>query len=208
MMTHHIFEILRAALLHYGYWAVAGVLLLESAGLPLPGETILLLASFFAYSQHELRFPFIILVGTLASTAGGELGFAMGRWGGSPLIERYREVFSIRRETVNRGEALFEKYGAGMVFLARFLFGMRVLASLLAGALHMPWKKFVLSNFLGAAVWVSAICGAGYLFGGHWNRLAHDLKRFDLIVALVVAVAAWFWWWRHRPSQGSIHRAP
>jgi membrane protein DedA with SNARE-associated domain len=56
----------------------------------------------------------------------------------------------------------------------------------------------VVFNFFGAAVWVAVICGAGYLFGGHWNRLAHDLKRFDLAVAIVVVVAALFWWWRNR----------
>jgi hypothetical protein len=81
-------------------------------------------------------------------------------------------VLHSRGERVERGDRLFERYGAATVFLARFLFGMRVLASLLAGALHMPWRKFVLFNFLGAAVWVTAICGAGYLFGGHWGRLA------------------------------------
>ncbi|MGA7475209.1 MAG: hypothetical protein WBW60_20920 [Candidatus Sulfotelmatobacter sp.] len=70
-MTHHILTLLRDALVHYGYWAVAAALLLESAGLPLPGETVLLLASFLAYSQHELRFPWIILVGTVATTVGG-----------------------------------------------------------------------------------------------------------------------------------------
>jgi membrane protein DedA with SNARE-associated domain len=80
---------------------------------------------------------------------------------------------------------------------------MRVLASLLAGALHMPWRKFVLFNFLGAAVWVTAICGAGYLFGGHWGRLIHDLKRFDLVVAIVVVVAALLWWWRSRNNRDS-----
>ncbi|MGA8502964.1 MAG: DedA family protein, partial [Candidatus Sulfotelmatobacter sp.] len=63
MMSHHIFELLRGALVHYGYWAVATLLLLEGAGLPLPGETILLLASFLAYSQHELQFPWVIVVG-------------------------------------------------------------------------------------------------------------------------------------------------
>src|SRR5580692_9778949 len=141
-MTQHIFDLLRGAVVHYGYWAVAALLLLESAGLPLPGESILLLASFLAYSEHELSLPWVIVVGTLATTAGGELGFALGRHGGRPLIERYRNVFSIRAETVARGDRLFEKYGAVTVFLARFLFGMRVLASLLAGALHMPWRKF------------------------------------------------------------------
>jgi membrane protein DedA with SNARE-associated domain len=200
-MNHHIFELLRGALVHYGYWAVAAVLLLENTGLPLPGETVLLLASFLAYSEHELRFPLVILVGIVATTAGGELGFAVGRHGGRPLIERYREFFSIRAETVERGDRLFERYGAATVFLARFLFGMRVLASLLAGALRMPWRKFALYNFLGAAVWVTAICGAGYLFGGHWGRLAHDLKRFDLVVAIVVVVGGLWLWWRSRQSR-------
>jgi membrane protein DedA with SNARE-associated domain len=200
-MTHHIFDMLRGALVHYGYWAVAAVLVLESAGLPLPGETILLLASFLAFSQHELQLPWVIVVGTLASTAGGEVGFAMGRYGGRPLIERYRHIFSIDASTVARGDRLFERYGAATVFLARFLFGMRVLASLLAGALHMPWRKFVLCNFLGAAVWVTAICSAGYLFGRHWGRLMLDVKRIELLVVIMVVVAGLIWWWRNRESQ-------
>jgi membrane protein DedA with SNARE-associated domain len=200
-MTHYIFELLRGALVHYGYWAVAALLLLESAGLPLPGETILLLASFLAYSEHELRLPWVIVVGTVASTLGGELGFALGHHGGRPMIERYRHVFSIRAETMERGDRLFERYGAGTVFVARFLFGMRVLASLLAGALHMPWRKFTLFNFMGAAVWVSAICGAGYLFGGHWGRLAHDLRRLDLLVGIVVVTGGLWLWWRSRKQR-------
>ena len=202
-MSHHIFELLRGALVHYGYWAVAALLLLEGAGLPLPGETILLLASFLAYSEHELQLPWVIVVGTVASALGGEIGFALGQRGGRPLIERYRHVFSIRAETVERGDRLFERYGAAAVFLGRFLFGMRVLASLLAGALHMPWRKFVVFNFLGAAVWVSAICGAGYLFGGHWGRLAHDLRRVDLLVGIVVVVAGLWLWWRSRNKIGT-----
>jgi membrane protein DedA with SNARE-associated domain len=199
-MTHPIFDLLRGALVHYGYWAVAAVLLLENAGVPLPGETVLLLASFLAYSEHELRLPWIILVGTVATTVGGELGFALGRHGGRPLIERYRHFFSVRAETVARGDRLFERYGAGTVFLARFIFGMRVLASLLAGALDMPWRKFVLFNFLGAAAWVTTICGAGYLFGGHWGRLVRDLKRFDVVVAIVVVLGALLLWWRNRKA--------
>ena len=202
-MSHHIFELLRGALVHYGYWAVAALLLLEGAGLPLPGETILLLASFLAYSEHELQLSWVIVVGTVASALGGEIGFALGQRGGRPLIERYRHVFSIRAETVERGDRLFERYGAAAVFLGRFLFGMRVLASLLAGALHMPWRKFVVFNFLGAAVWVSAICGAGYLFGGHWGRLAHDLGRVDLLVGIVVVVAGVWLWWRSRNKIGT-----
>lgn len=190
--------------MHYGYWAVVVVLLLENAGVPLPGETVLLLASFLAYSEHELRLPWIILAGTVATAVGGEFGFALGRHGGRPLIERYRHVFSIRAETVERADRLFERYGAATVFLARFIFGMRVLASLLAGSLRMPWRKFVLFNFLGAVVWVTVVCTAGYLFGGHWGRLVHDLKRFDLAVSIVVVLTALLLWWRSRRGRGSV----
>jgi membrane-associated protein len=201
-MNQHIIDLLRGAVVHHGYWAVAVLLLLESAGLPLPGESVLLLASFLAFSEHELQLPWVIVVGIVASTLGGELGFALGRNGGRPLIERYQHIFGIRPESIARGERLFDRYGPATVFLARFLFGMRVLASLLAGALHMPWRKFVLYNFLGAAVWVTAICSAGYLFGGHWGRLVHDLKRFDLVVLIVVVGAALFYWWRKRGRAG------
>jgi len=200
-MTHHILDLLRAALVHYGYWAVAGALLLESAGLPLPGETILVLASFLAYSEHELRFPWIIVVAIVATTLGGELGFTLGRYGGRPLIERYREVFYVRRETLLRGERLFERYGPATVFMARFLFGLRVLAALLAGALRMPWRKFALFNFLGAGVWVTTICSAGYLFGGHWSRLTRDLRRLNLAIAIGAAIVVLWWWWRSRRVQ-------
>src|ERR1700689_5407540 len=106
-MTHHTLELLRGAVVHYGYWAVAALLLLESAGLPLPGETVLLLASFLAYTEHELRLPWLIVVATLATVLGGDLGFALGRQDGRPLIKRYQNAFGIRPENLARGERVF-----------------------------------------------------------------------------------------------------
>jgi membrane protein DedA with SNARE-associated domain len=193
-MTHHIFEMLRAALVHYGYWAVAAALLLENAGVPVPGETVLLLASFLAYSEHELRLPLVILVGTMAATLGDNLGFALGHYGGRPWLERHGRIFRVSDAALARGERLFERYGAFTVFLARFVFGMRILAGPMAGALRMPWKKFVAFNFLGAAVWVTAISGAGYLFGRHWERLIRDLKRFDVAVGAAAVLFALLLW--------------
>src|ERR1700691_3025469 len=102
-MNHHIFEMLRGALVHYGYWAVAAVLLLENAGAPLPGETVLLLASFLAYSEHELSLPWVIVVGIVATTVGGEFGFALGRHGGGPPSERYLKVLPIDDGNLGRG---------------------------------------------------------------------------------------------------------
>jgi membrane protein DedA with SNARE-associated domain len=197
-MTHHILDLLRSALVQYGYWAVAAALMLENAGLPVPGETVLLMASFLAYSEHDLRLTWIILVGTVAATLGDNLGFALGYYGGRPLLARYSAVFRIRKATVAQGERLFERYGVVTVFFARFVFGMRIIAGPLAGVLRMPWQKFLVSNFLGAGLWVTVISGAGYLFGQHWGRLERDVKRFDIGVAILVLLAAAYWWWRGR----------
>src|SRR2546425_9933714 len=81
-MAQHIFDLLRGYLAQYGYWAVAAALLLENAGLPVPGETVLLLASFLAFSEHRLHLAYIIVVGVCAATAGDNVGFAVGYYGG------------------------------------------------------------------------------------------------------------------------------
>ncbi len=205
-MTHSIVDLLRSAVVHYGYWAVAFTLLLENMGIPLPGETILLIASFMAYSEHDLRLSWIIVFATIACTVGDNLGYALGYRGGRPLLSRYQSFFRIRPATIERGEKLFETYGALTVFFARFVFGMRIIAGPLAGVLRMPWRRFLLFNFLGATVWVSVISGAGYFFGQHWERLARGLKRLDLIlIALFLLLAAWRWY-RSRARNQSAPR--
>ena len=197
-MAHHILDLLRGLLVHYGYWAVAATLLLENAGVPVPGETILLLASFLAFSQHELQLGWIMVAGTVAATLGDNLGYGLGRRGGRPLLERYRHVFHISAASVSRGEALFEEYGSGTILFARFVFGMRVFAGPLAGVLRMPWKRFAVFNALGAALWVTAISLVGYSFGSQWNVLMHFMKRFDLALAAAFVLVAFFLWWRSR----------
>lgn len=206
-MNHFHLDYLRNAVVHHGYWAVAATLLLENCGLPLPGETILLVASFLAYSQQELQLSWIIVVATAVATFGGSLGFALGYHGGRPLLARYQSAFHIEQKTIERGESLFERFGAATVFFARFIFGLRVIAGPLAGVLRMPWRKFLIWNFLGAASWVTVISCAGYLFGRHWGRLMRDLKRFDVAVLIIVAIGAGIWWWRSRRQNGTRHPA-
>jgi membrane protein DedA with SNARE-associated domain len=194
-MTHHIVDLLRGALVHYGYWAVATALLLENAGLPAPGETTLLLAGFLAYSERGLQVWWIIVVGTLAATVGDNLGYAIGNCEGRPLLARYRGVFRISDASLWRGERLFERYGPVTILFARFVFGMRVIAGPLAGVLRMPWKRFTIFNLLGAVLWVTSISSLGYFFGSRWNLLMHVMKRFDLaLVAAFVLIAAIAWW--------------
>jgi len=200
-MSDYILELLRGYLTHYGYWAVGLALLLENAGLPVPGETILLLASFLAYSEHRLGLPYIILVGVCAATLGDNLGFAIGSYGGRPLLERYQKTLRIRPSVIARGEYLFARYGAATIFVARFIAGMRIIAGPLAGVLRMPWRKFLLFNFLGAVLWVSAIASVGYLFGKHWDTLVDLVQDANLAIAAVVIAGALLFWWRRRRKE-------
>ncbi len=197
-MHQTIFHSLREFVATYGYWAVALALLCENAGIPVPGETALLLASFLAYSEHRLHLGSIIAVATSAATLGDNIGYALGHYGGRPLLNRYQSVFRISPATLKRGEDMFARYGAAAIFFARFVFGLRVFAGPLAGVLRMRWRAFALFNFLGAAVWVTCIASAGYLFGQHWRSLLRAMQRFNIAVLIAAVVVILFLWWRYR----------
>jgi membrane protein DedA with SNARE-associated domain len=197
-MNHSIFDMMRMAVLHYGYWAVGTLLLVENVGVPVPGESILLLASFLAYSEHELQLYWIIVIATAVTALGGSLGFAVGHYGGRPLLDRYLTTFRIRQSAVVRGEDLFARFGALTIFFARFVFGLRLIAGPLAGVMRMPWRKFLIWNFLGATAWVTVICSAGYLFGRHWGRMQRVMGRVDAVLAIVAIIGVAIWWWRSR----------
>ena len=148
-----MFEHIRQFLIHWGYWGVAAFLLLENAGVPLPGETVLLLASVLAFKSHELRLPWIIVVGTIACTAGDNIGYLIGSAGGRPLLERWKNFFHVKDEHIHSAEELLHRYGPVAIFFARFIAGARIVAGPLAGVLRMHWKTFALFNFLGAVTW-------------------------------------------------------
>jgi membrane-associated protein len=173
-------------------------LLLENAGIPVPGETILLFASFLAFSERALSLPWIIVVGTLACTLGDNLGYAIGHRGGRPLLERYKHWFHISDRHIRRAEKLFERHGPPTVFVARFIFGMRIITGPLAGVLRMPWKQFVVFNFLGAVLWVTVISCVGYFFGQHWDQVIRILRNVNIGVIAVVAVIILVYWLRRR----------
>ena len=197
-MGSWLFQVLAEHFREWGYWTVPAVLLLENAGVPLPGETVLLFASFLAYQEHKLHLPYLILLGVAACTLGDNLGYLLGHFGGRPLLKRYQHVFRVRDRTIRRGERLFERHGHVAIFLARFIFGMRIIAGPLAGVLRMPWRQFVVFNFLGAAAWVTVISLVGYFFGSQWNTLVRVMGRVNLVIAIVALALLVFVWHRYR----------
>ncbi len=196
-MLQQLYGLLHDFFTTHGYWALALTLLLENAGIPLPGETMLLFASFLAFEHDGLNLAAIIAVGTAACTLGDNLGYWIGNRGGRPLLHRYQKAFRVPDDRIARGEKMFERFGAVTVFFARFVFGMRVLAGPLAGVLRMPWRRFVLFNLLGAVAWVSLVSLAGYFFGQHWHRLLRIVSQVNAVVFAVAVLVALAVWWRY-----------
>ncbi len=196
-MTHWVSQHLSYYFAHYGYWTVLVGLLLENAGIPLPGETILITASVLARTEHRLNIAFVGIVAVVAAVTGDNLGFALGRYAGCPLLERYRDLFHIKQETIREGERLIERRGGMAVFFARFIAGLRVLAGPLAGILKMRWARFLFFNALGALAWVAAIATAAYLLGPEIEIL---LRHATLAIAIVVVGGMVLWWWKRERS--------
>jgi membrane protein DedA with SNARE-associated domain len=200
---HSIIDTIRQFIIDWGYWAVAIGLLLENSGIPVPGETILIIASVLSFNTHELHLPWIIGVGTVAATIGDNIGYWIGRKGGRPLLERWKKFFRVRDSHIQSAEQLIGKYGSVSIFFARFVAGARIVAGPLAGVLMMEWKRFALFNFLGAITWVSVIATLGYLFGSQLDRLLDLMKDFNWIVLGLVVVLVLFFWWRRRQAARS-----
>ena len=202
-MLDQFFNLLRDFFHQYGYWTVGIALLLENAGIPVPGETTLLFASFLAYSEGKLHLPLIMVTGTIAATIGDNLGYLIGFYGGRRLLQRYQRVLRISPQRVERGERFFQQHGPPAIFFARFIFGMRMFAGPLAGVLRMQWKRFLLYNFLGALTWVVTMAALGYYFGSQWERLLEIMKGADIALLVVAGALVALWW--HRQKRGRDH---
>lgn len=172
----------RSVLDQWGYIALAGALLGESAGLPLPGETILVFASFLSHKGTSLRIYWVILVGIAAAVLGDNAGFLIGRHFGPRLLRWLRKTFHME-EDIAVAQDQIRRHGAATVFWARYIFILRTITGPVAGALGMDWKEFFLFNVLGAASWVTAVAFTGYLFANQFQTLMGFLEKLSWVIA-------------------------
>lgn len=151
----------------YGYLALAGLLFLEDFGLPVPGETVLVAAAFYA-GLGKLNIVLVIMIGFIAAVLGDNVGYSIGRLGGRPLVERWGKAILLTSERLDKAQSYFNNHGGKIVAGARFIDGLRQLNGIIAGISEMRWLKFLMFNMLGAAVWVSfwsliAYYGSSYI---------------------------------------------
>jgi len=185
-------ERILALIEHYGYLVVLFGVMLESTGVPLPGETILLAAGVLVQRGH-LDLWDAIVFGILGAVIGDQIGYWVGREGGRPFVLRWGRYAFVTPQRLARAEAFFQRHGGKAVFLARFFSGLRVFGALVAGISRMRWGTFLFYNALGGAVWVTGVVLLGYFLGSSLGLVERWLGRATLVLASVLAVVVAFY---------------
>ena len=186
-MAHTVFSILSEFFARYGYWAIFFGVMLENAGVPVPGETVLLFAGFLAY-HGQINLERAIVTGIAGATVGDTIGYTLGRFGGAAFVEKYRRRLSFLARHWESAQAYYLKHGQWAVFVARFITGLRVFNGILSGSFRMPYLRFLAFDFSGAVIWATTVCSVGFLFGSNWDRLVQFVKEFDRIILALLAI--------------------
>ncbi|MHB1468412.1 MAG: DedA family protein [Solirubrobacteraceae bacterium] len=195
-MSHHghlahlpgVLHTLEPALNNYGYLAVAGFVLLEDFGVPVPGETILILGAVYA-GTGRLNVVLVGLIAVLAAIVGDNIGFAIGRLGGQRLVDRFGRYILLTPERVQKASGFFERHGGKVIVIARFVEGLRQANGIIAGITDMRWARFLFFNAIGATLWVAVWLTVGYASGSHIDAIYKTATKYDAYLGIAVGVA-------------------
>jgi membrane protein DedA with SNARE-associated domain len=176
---------------HFGLWAVLLFVMIEDFGIPVPGETILIAASVYA-GAGRLNVVAVAVVGFIAAVIGDNIGFAIGHFGGRALALRWGRYVFLTEERLDKAEGFFDRQGAWIITVARFIEGLRQANGIVAGITGMHWLRFVAFNALGAGLWVGTWVSVGYLAGSHIDTIYSYITRYSYcaLIALAVVIAA------------------
>ena len=187
--TPHLVRLLHT----YTYPGVLSLVMLESLGIPLPGEIALVTAAAYAGIAHNVSVSGVILMAALGATIGGVLGYWIGIKGGLPLLTRYGSYIGVRKKHIEKAHGFFERNGAKTILFGRFVAVLRTWAAVIAGAACMSFRRFVAYNTLGSILWAIVFGWLGYYFGRDLPLLEHYISRASLgiLIVLALGIAAW-----------------
>jgi len=189
----------------YGYLVVFLLVMVESIGVPVPGETALVGAAVYAGSTHKLEIWGVIAVAIAGAIIGDNIGFSIGRYGGARLLLRHGHRIGLHEGRLKIGIWLFRRHGGKVVFWGRFVSVLRTYAAFLAGTNQMAWPRFLVFNAAGAIVWATAFGVAYYVFGGALEKLSTTIDVTLGVLGVVVLVA--FLVWSKRKEDELLARA-
>ena len=170
----------------YGYWAVFTLVALESLGIPLPGETILIAAATYAGHTHKLSVWGIFAAAAAGASLGDNAGSWIGDKGGYRLLRRYGHYIRVDEAKLKIGRYIFDRHGGKVVFFGRFVSILRTYAAFLAGTNRMRWRSFLVFNAAGGIVWAAVYTFVGYAIG---NTLRNVSATINIVLGVAAGVA-------------------
>jgi membrane protein DedA with SNARE-associated domain len=180
---------LDTALATYGYLAVFFFVGIESLGIPVPGETMLVTAAIYAGTTGRLSIFWVIVASSAGAILGDNIGYVIGRTGGYRLLKRYGRYIRLEENRLRLGQYLFHKHGPKVVFFGRFVSVLRIFAAFLAGVNHMHWRRFLIFNAAGGIIWSTIYGIAAYLLGQQLLRLSGPVDAALAVAGVMVIIA-------------------
>jgi membrane protein DedA with SNARE-associated domain len=170
----------------YGPWIIFCIVALESAGVPLPGETILIAAALLAATTAQINIVVVVLAAATGAIVGDGMGYMVGRRLGLPFLRRYGRYVRLDEDRLLIGRYLFFQYGSAVVFFGRFIAVLRMFAALLAGANSMPARRFFFFNITGGVCWACLFGFGAYAVGAEIDKIS----RAPSLILLGLFIAA------------------
>jgi membrane protein DedA with SNARE-associated domain len=186
-----------------GYLGVALWVAIESVIIPIPSELVLPFAGFLVgqgtaiepLTGQPWNVILVTLFGTIGATLGALVAYAIGWYGGRPIIERWGRYLGITPDDLDRADDFFARHGDAAAFFGRMVPIIRSLVSFAAGIAHMRLGRFIVFTFLGSLPWTLLLVVAGMVMGANWEEIGGILKRFEYLVLAILVVIAMLWIW-------------
>jgi membrane protein DedA with SNARE-associated domain len=184
-----------------GWFGVVVIMVLESANIPIPSEVTMPLAGWMLVQAKGLSTWQAFLLGgfwgAVGCTVGSVISYALGAWGGRPLVERYGKYIMVHEEDLEKADRWFARWGDWAAFISRLLPIVRTFISFPAGVARMNFPRFTFFSFVGSFLWCGLLAVGGFYLGEHWEELRAIMRPFDIPIAIVIVVALGYYIYRH-----------
>ncbi|SDT71892.1 DedA family protein [Actinoplanes derwentensis] len=176
----------------WGYLAIGGVIVVESFGVPAPGQTIMVAGSIYA-GYGRMNIFLVALISFATAVIGDNIGYWIGLRGGRRIVHRWGKYIFVTPARLAKAEEFFARRGNRIIVVARFIDGLRQLNGVIAGITRMPWRTFLLYNAIGAALWVGFWCTLAYFLGSNLVMIMGQVHKYQwpAIGLVVVAIATY-----------------
>jgi membrane protein DedA with SNARE-associated domain len=184
-----------------GWIGVVIIMALESANIPIPSEVTMPLSGWMLVQARSLSAWQALwmggLFGAIGCTIGSVISYALGAWGGRPLVERYGKYILVHEEDLEKADHWFARWGDWAAFISRLLPIVRTFISFPAGVARMDFGRFTLFSFIGSFIWCAVLAWGGYQFGARWEEIRAIMRPFDIPIAIVIVAGVGYYVYRH-----------